>query len=489
MVFFECRVEQLTQDLAQAEAEVARLQRDLALSSEREVALKKELAASEARANQAIRERNEAMERVAAWRIERERFLDKLIQAERIRQAGEEDEGLDLASFIAELRSEVLTLRAALNAPREAGSARPDGVTAPEVEVTVPPPPVPYRSTEDAARALASAGRLGLTSSDVEALKASAKFETRSEETLFALSLRELTSSDARSRLRAAQRLKTLGARAATPAVAASLKAETDAEVAAALIEVLAASGDASVLPMVRPHLSAPSDDVRNAALEACFRLGDSNVLLNAMDDASPRVRRRAAVLAAGAARDQAQEVLARAADDADSSVRRVAALGLSSLGGPTANDALLAALDDDDATVRRAAAKGLSRVHGPEVFAIADLEPARRKREIRKLSTQPARPLAPARQQARVAQQPVIEEPAPAPVEAPVAIREESEDASLEALKNEIASRVFAALRGQSLEDLGRGTGATPEQVMEATSALEQSGRLVRRGQRYYVP
>ena len=325
-----------------------------------------------------------------------------------------------------------------------------------------------FASAEQAATALADAGRIGITEADRETLKAAARFETRSEETLFALSLRELSAADPVARSRAAQRLQSLSARAALPAVAAALNAEQVPEVLCALLQVCGAAGEGSVLPIVQARLSHDSVEVRLAALEACVHLKDSPALTQAMDDDASRVRRRAAILAS--ALPDAAAVLERAARDADPSVRRVAALGLASRGGESAVVVLLAALDDPDQSVRRAAAKGLSSALGPEVFAVADLEQARRHREIRRLAGQPR-----------------VEQPPPPQIRASEPVEVASADN--QALETEVLTRVRSALRGQSEEELFRDISAKPQEVREAAAALVGQGRLIRRGQRLFVP
>jgi hypothetical protein len=61
--------------------------------------------------------------------------------------------------------------------------------------------------------------------------------------------------------------------------------------------------------------------------------------------------------------------------------------------------------------------------------------------------------------------------------------------DAGVAALAEEILGRVYASLRGQSPDDLSREIGKEPERVLAAATSLERQGRLVRRGQRYFVP
>lgn len=496
MIFFECRLEQLSGELARAREEIERLKSDLAEASRREVALKQELAAAQSQASQGARERADALEQAKVARAERERFLDRLIEAERVRRAGEPEapEGIDLAAFIAELRSEIIALRA-----QAASQPQPQGPASSPAEA---PRAERFDSAEDAARAFAADGRIGISERDRCELQAAAHFPTRSEETLFALSLRELSSPDHLARLRAAQRLEALGPRPALPGVAAALHAERDADVRCALLKVLSAAGDAPALPLVLPHFEAPEAEVRLAALECAFALSDRDCVLRALDDPSPRVRRRAAVLAAGD--PDSRSALERAARDADPSVRRVATLGMAAALGPRAEKALFAALDDEDVSVRRAAAKGLSRTFGPEVFAAADLDAGRRRREIRRLSQIPAdhRPALapPLAEAARVSEgrgavrRVAIPESPSAPSAPPPEVA--SEPAAPEwppvlspELEDEVLSSVTAALRGKSPEELVRAVSAPAQAVLAAATSLEKRGRLIRRGQRYFLP
>ncbi len=522
VVFFECRLDQLSSDLCRANSEIERLKSEQSRATQLEIQLRQELAASESRANLAKRERDEALENAAVARQERERFLDRLIEAEQIRRAGEENEGIDLASFIAELRSEVLHLRATVSdqhAPfqpvrpaisttciqasqqdqepqpehQDAGSPcpAPASITAASLENPSPKPPTSaapprvlgFRSTQDAATLMASQGRIGIGEQEHQALSIRARFETRSEETLFFLSLRELAAPDSISRMRAAQRLKSLGPRAALPAIAAALNTEESPEVVCALMEVCAAAKENSILPLLETKLGSASVEVRLSALEAVFRLQGPSCLARAMQDKSSRVRRRAAVLAAG--QNEAISVLEQAAGDADASVRRVAALGLAAVGCARAQSWLLSALDDNDVTVRRAAAKGLSRSFGPQVFAVADLDASRRRREIRRLVAQPTAETTPRTANATsLSATPLatLSTTSSGTVAAPSPLPHPQ-------LESDILDIVYSALRGQSQEELRRNLKADQELVASSISSLLQRGKLVRRGQRYFVP
>lgn len=488
VVFFECRLDQLQRDLARAESEADALRGELAQATGRELALKQRLTEVESAAASARRERDEAQSHTTAFKSERQRWIERMIEIERIRSAGGPfDESFDLARFIAELRSEALAARGQTTAQ----------------------PPARLATPSELAERLRSEGRLEVSRQDLAGLARDAIFPTRAEETLYAFSLKELSAPDPSARARAAARLRTLEPRAAVPALAAALGTEKEAAVRSALLESLAASGDASVIPLVAPHLKAAEADVRLAALEAAVKLGDAGAIERGLADATAAVRRRAAVLAA--ARPNAVELLRRAAVDADASVRRVAALTLAACSGNEARKILLKALDDADATVRRAAAKGLSRLTGADLTGVANLDRARRQRELRRIEAaeEPARAPEPTRR----APDPVpVDEPrrrVPAVAAVPGSPGEERNHESGGLVEGElvrprpgsassgadpdlgarIRAEICAALRGRTPEEMSEPLGLPVEAVVAAAVSMEHEGALLRRGKRYFLP
>ncbi len=463
----------------------------MAESVEREQAQGRKLAEAESGAAQARRERDEAKARCELLRNDRERILDRLIEGERLRQLGAEGESLakdevDLASFIAEMRAEIMELRAS-NAPYakpSAPSERPSSKS-------------PYATSEEAAELLASQGRIGISDGDRELLRGAAGFETCAEETLFSVSLRELAAPVGATRARAAKRLEKLNPKAALPALAAALKNEQEQEPLCALLDALCAAGDHASLPLVEERLGDENLEVRLRALEAAFQLGGDPCLEGALHDGSPLLRRRAALLAAGAPTEGAARILFSAADDDDATVRRVALLGLGERKEPAARARLLEALDDRDATVRRSAAKALSPSLGPEVFALADLQPPQRRRELRLLIADQSHKV-----QSRTATPQASGAPRPSPTRAEIAPLSAARTLATPALaaptpaaqadgslQGEILQRVYSALRGLSEEELARGLSCLPGKAAAVAQELALSGRLIRKGRRYFVP
>ncbi|MET0402413.1 MAG: wire protein, partial [Cystobacter sp.] len=116
IVYFEARAEQLHHELTSTRQELEHLRRELTLSEQREVELRHEVAHLEVRVGRLGTEREELGRLNQALRTERGQLLGKLLEASRIRasdrpERDEDDEGglgFDLASFISQLRSEVL---------------------------------------------------------------------------------------------------------------------------------------------------------------------------------------------------------------------------------------------------------------------------------------------------------------------------------------------------------------------------------------------
>ena len=466
VVFFECRIEQLEADVRHATAERDHLEQELSQGAARELDLKQELTALQSRYLTTRRELDAQQGQVQSLRAERERWLTTLADATRIRQAGELPQGdFDLASFIAELRAEVEALRT--GQPRD----------------RVPPAPAP-RDASEVGAGMAMQGRLGFSERDRKALVSTARFETRAEETVFAFSLRELSSPHADSRARAAERLGALESREAAAALAAALNVEPDAQVKPALIEALAKTGGEEALPLLYGHLRDGDVPVRLAALEAAVKLGgvqSAHELDRALSDSSPRVRRRATLLAGSLGAMVGGPLLAHASADSDPSVRRVAVLSLAALGGEVARRALSVAGDDDDLGVRRAAWQALARLFGEPLLGMADEPAVRRRRELRRLEGETFRPVA----MAKVAQaalgkagsrQPPAPEPEPAPPRAEIHA----------ALSSQVLAEVASSLRGRSLEELSA-LGEEPL-VARAAAVLMGEGRLVRRNQRFFL-
>ncbi|QRK12126.1 HEAT repeat domain-containing protein [Archangium violaceum] len=552
IVYFEARAEQLHHELMSTREEMEHLKRELTQSEERELALRREVAELEVRLGRLSADRDELTRLNQALRTERSQLLGKLLEASRIRASDrperEEDEdglGIDLASFISQLRSEALTR------PAEAVSA-----PAPSAPVYPwPAPSEPQRSEEEPAPALAVVtassvasvspvmqhaqrllleGRLAVSPGQMAELSGSGG----GDETLFGFSVRELSAPDATSRVRAAERLKALGQPAAAPVLATALHAEKDPTVQVALLAAFAEVGKEEGASVVSPLLASTVPEVRIASLKALLALAPQEAaphLAQAVKDPDRSVRRRASLLALGLEGESARRLGEEAIHDSDPEVRSLAALALGAGSGEHARSLLLEALKDPEVRVRRSAAQSLSRILGQDVSAVVNMDDGHRRREIRRLASLPVQPvrasLAPrapppvrlaVAAPAPMAAAPVPVAPAPAPARAaaparpapaparsaaqavrtaatpvappkaapPPASRPAARSAPspVEALCGPLMSEIRVAIRGRSLGELASGVSATLELVEEALALLVARGAIIRRGHKYFA-
>lgn len=532
IVYFEAHSEQLQGDATTLRAEADQLRAELAAASSREVELRRRVAELEVEIARAHRERGESARVLEAMRAERDGLKGKVLEAARIQgSAAHGGPDFDLAGFISELRSEALALRGGeappVTLPPDAAptlpawmlsprTSAPEVRPAPAAEAPAPmpsapsarapspaplrastlapttvvvsrsPAPEPVSATTREAERLLQQGRLGVPS-----------VPRYSEESLFGFSVRELSSPDPSARVRAAERLRMLGERAAAPALAVSLHGERDPTVLVALLDSFRALASHEGTAVVAPLLDSPESGVRIAALRAITTLDPdaaASYLARAAHDPEPSVRRRAALLAVTLGPERTLELEREAARDPDPDVRRLVVLAAGAAGGEAAKGRLLASLDDTDLGVRRAAARSLSRLLGLELGHVPELSDEERRREIRRLSSLEPPPLA---VRAR------LDEPLPEPVVVPQRApsmefepldREESDASpppelhSDEALCLQIAQELQGAMRGRTVLDLAGQLGVTDERVVEAAALLAARGQVVRRGTKLFV-
>jgi len=390
IVYFEARATQLTNDLSTACAERERLRSDLAQASQREIDLRRVIAELEVRSTRAHAEREESANLAEALRRERAELLGKILEASKLNHADGHDP-FNLASFISELRSEVLLRR-----EQDEANGTPLLVNPPaEAPVAVEALEPSFITKE--AESLKSQGRLTVSKDELASLERAFPFPGRSEETLFGFSVRELTAPDPSARARAAERLTALAHPAAAPALATALHAETEASVKVALLNALSTLAKVEAIPVILPQLSAPAAEVRIAALKALLKLDPTQAgphLAAAVKDPDPAVRRRASLLALGLRGPSALELGETAIRDENPDVRSLAALVLGASGMESARPWLMQAMRDPEVRVRRSASQALSRQLGQDVSQLVDLDEAQRRREVRRLAQVPSNPV-----------------------------------------------------------------------------------------------
>ncbi len=493
IVYFEARSEQLHNDLSSARAEGDRLKQELASAAQREIKLRRQMAEFEVQVKRQHSEREELGRVNEALRSERTALLGKVIEAAHIHDSdvtGDASQAhFDLASFISELRSEVLSRRSA-----EAQVRATAAVPAPAV-VRAPASTSAVRAsavTHHAVR-LRSEGRLAVSTEQVLDLTASARFPGRTEETLFGFSVRELSAPEAAARQRAAERLLALGNSAAAPAIATALHGESDPSVQVALLRVFAALAQAEGVSVVRPMLESPWPEVRIASLKALIELDPSQTgphVAAAMQDPDTTVRRRASLLALGLTGEAALRLGEQAVNDPSPEVRRLAALVLGAGNGERARVLLLETVNDPDVRVRQAAAQSLSRIVGKDVSGLVNLDEAQRRREVRRLVGAPGPPIASHPAARAVDGRDAVETGAsPAGVAlAPASGDRASPELDSESLCTSIIAEIRCAIRGRSLSDLLCVCGASQPAVQETCELLVARGQVVRRGTKYFA-
>ncbi|MCY1073829.1 HEAT repeat domain-containing protein [Archangium lansingense] len=432
IVYFEARAEQLSHELTSTREELEHLKRELVLSEDRELALRREVAGLEVRVGRMASERDELSRLNQALRTERSQLLGKLLEVSRIRasDAREEEDndglGIDLASFISQLRSEALARPAEVAAvPAQPVPAYPWPQSEPQRSQAVEVAPAPALAVVAASAANVSpvmqhAQRLFLEGRLAVSPGQMAELSGGGDETLFGFSVRELSAPDATSRVRAAERLKALGQPAAAPALATALHGEKDPTVQVALLAAFAEVGKEEGVLVVSPLLASSVPEVRIASLKALLSLSPQEAaphLAQAVKDPDRSVRRRASLLALGLEGEGARRLGEEAIHDPDAEVRSLAALALGAGSGEHARMLLLEALKDSEVRVRRSASQSLSRILGQDVSAVVDMDEGRRRREIRRLAALPVQPV-----RASLLQKPPARAAAPVAAPAPVA-------------------------------------------------------------------
>ncbi len=243
----EQRAKTARMQLAELEAERARLAALLSHSTRGPSADGPALEAERAKSGQLQAELEEARQKLAAGRAERERWLNEMIE-----QAKSGDEApAALAQFISELRGEIIALR---DHQKKTEALLSHAGIAPPVFIHSVPPPAPQRESEpvEQARQLWAEGRIGGTGDAELAARAAPVHTThfatpqparaevnepgapeswRSGVAARALAdqcLRNLSTSDSSRREQAARHLVAVPLPAAAPGLAAALGTEAD---------------------------------------------------------------------------------------------------------------------------------------------------------------------------------------------------------------------------------------------------------------------
>ncbi|HEX2960055.1 MAG TPA: HEAT repeat domain-containing protein [Chitinispirillaceae bacterium] len=387
IVFFECRVSQLTAELAAERAAVLREKDALATVRAREVELEMLLAQARSSINTMNLRAVELEERVRLLEAEREQFLAGFVERAQVSSApgevnsensGEQTDLAALAGFIAELREKIEQLKLWKSAAQKAGISIEEGNNTQPTES--------FPSVANIADRFEKTGRLSAVTNEADRMKD--QFATRAECSLYESAMGDLGNGDPGRRKRAADCLRALGSHAASPLIISALSREKDAEVKVALLGALAAVGESSDAGHAIREIADPRPEVRVAALDATAALAKEHAepaLSGALSDSNSFVRRRAVLLLSFLTTTTATRALTSMISDLDPGVARIAVLALSGRPDIQAQSALTKALNHQETAVRRCAADAVMSWSGETVEP--DASPVERRRAVRKIA------------------------------------------------------------------------------------------------------
>jgi hypothetical protein len=299
--------------------------------------------------------------RASAAEAQRDRLFSQIMEAERFRSGLDRDGGgVELASFIAELRSELARVQEARDLAERQRAELLERLQQSNRTERAPP-----QSPRELAEELAAAGLLKTAGKTLSSQASDLVAGGESERALLWGVLRDMDEGSTGLRLAALERLASLQPRLAAPVYAAALSRELDSEVLAHVCRVAGRSGVRSLLPLISRHAAHRDQRVRVAVLFAERRLSGEDAAnsrpdaLDAGHDESPHVR-RAALLADTVFRPEgAAARLQTLTADPDPGLRRLLAACAAAL-APPADDVLRVLAQDRDTRVRSAALRAL---------------------------------------------------------------------------------------------------------------------------------
>jgi hypothetical protein len=393
--------------------------------------------------------------RASSAEAQRDRLFSQIMEAERFRSGlDREGGGVELASFIAELRSELSRVQEARDL-----AERQRAELLERLQRSGRPPSAAPENPRELAEELVASGILKTVDLTLSARAAELVSGSESERALLRAVLRDLDEGSTGLRLAALERLASMPPRLAAPVYAAALSREVEAEVLSHLCRVAGRCGVRSLLPLLARHSEHPDERVRVAVLFAQRRLGGENgasepaiVEAPRQDDASHV--RRAALLADTVFHPQELGPrLRNLATDPDPGFRRLLAACAAAL-APPAEEVLRVLAQDRDQRVRTAALRAL----GAPVD-LSQAPPAERRRALRSLP-----------QQSRAM-----------PVDPP---RTTPPRDIVGAIERELRG----SLRGLTPDTLIETLSLSRTELNAAIDSAISAGRIVRRGPRYFA-
>lgn len=518
IVFFECRVSQLSAELTAERAAVLREKKVTASIRAREVELEMLLAQARSSADTMKSRIDELEERVRLLEAEREQFLAGFVERAQVASTpgeidsenpGEQTDLAALAGFIAEMREKIEQLKVWKSAAQKAGIIIDEG-RAFKASSSV-------STVSSLAGHFEKAGRLSLL--NIESEQRKELFTTRTETSLYERSIEELDAAEPQRRKRAAECLRALSSHAAAPSIIAAIERESDPAVKVALLNALATTGEPASASQAICEIADERPEVRVAALDTAAALAKEHAepaLIGALSDPSPLVRRRAVLLLSFITTHAAVNALITMVSDGDPGVARMAAQALSGRPEPKAQSALTKALNHQETSVRRCAADAVFRWSGEVVDP--DASPVQRRRTARRIADklsrldeetlrkavtktpsassaaeQPSVPVQKTQthhctppvsqsQKTKIIESVVVEK-ATEPIK-PISLPEEKPSA----LEVSLIGEIRTSLRGRTAEELSQFTSSDLADVMDSLSILLKRGMISQRGPRFFM-
>jgi hypothetical protein len=399
------------------------------------------------------RQAQAAEARATAAEAQRDRLFSRIIDADRLRHGlDKEAGGIELASFIAELRSELARAQEAREVSERQRSellenlhhARRNGRPAPE-------------GPRELAKEMFASGLLRKADQTLTARASDLVAGSESERALLTGVLRDLDEGSSGLRLAALERLAALPPRLSAPVYAAALSREVEPEVLAHLCRVSGRCGVRSLMPLLARYAGHPDERVRVAVLFAQRRLdgdGDEGSNARRAEETDGSYVRRAALLVDTVFHpDDLASRLSGLTGDPDPGFRKLLAACAAALASP-AEDALHALAQDRDPRVREAALRALG---APE--ALSRVPAAERRRALRHFP------------QAQVTH--------PGDTTRPTAPHDPV---------GTVERELRQSLRGLTPESLLEVLSLSRSELNSALDAAISAGRIVRRGPRYFA-
>ncbi|HIJ58052.1 MAG TPA: hypothetical protein HPP41_00085 [Deltaproteobacteria bacterium] len=197
------------------------------------------------------------------------------------------------------------------------------------------------------------------------------KFDARSEREIFDKVANDLLDSEMEIKLLAAAELGKIGNKAAVPILMEAVGFD-NSDLASEIINSLITIGDSRAIPLFKEKAPDPKYRVRIGCLRGLYKLAKDEeampVLVKALRDEHPEVRRAAATYIGWKDYADAVPALAQCLRDEDARVRKAAVSALANIKDISAVLPLIKVLGDKELEIREKAFEAVSVISGGEI-------------------------------------------------------------------------------------------------------------------------